>query len=408
MGPNRYVSDNCGPNDDPAGPTPLPGSQFYTWDQALDFTVGGHQLPTMAAFFRRLPWHTLAPDAGAIAWGAGAPSGSDSQRPFQKADPARDFIVAYLPQANGDPHSSCRGGAVRPYNATVALNGAATGHRAAWFNPRTAEYTPLATFVPPGTAELAVPADRPGGDLSGDWVLLVEPAANASSPWPFPAAAAGAAAAAGVAPVSEQQQHQQQQHKKKPGALPPPPPPGTSWVSHVDVGASRVRADDSVVGCFFVATQAMAVTHLCRLPAPASVNVEKLAIFDNATGAVVAAAATDALAPQFQDASGFICAAVTAAAAAATTTSSSSTTTTTAAAAATPAELVAGTVYMLALLADGCDGYYDDVDTRVDVVGGDAADVTSAYAAPPHTMPGGGGAGHCYGPLNFYFSPIDF
>jgi len=39
----------------------------------------------------------------------------------------------------------------------------------------------------------------------------------------------------------------------------------------------------------------------------------------------------------------------------------------------------------------------------IDVVGGAAAAVESVYGAPPGSKPGGGGAGHCYGPLNLYF-----
>jgi hypothetical protein len=34
-----YVNGNCGPND-PPGPTPH-DSGYYTWDQCLDFPVGG-------------------------------------------------------------------------------------------------------------------------------------------------------------------------------------------------------------------------------------------------------------------------------------------------------------------------------------------------------------------------------
>jgi hypothetical protein len=66
--------------------------------------------------------------------------------------------------------------------------------------------------------------------------------------------------------------------------------------------------------------------------------------------------------------------------------------------------LAAGKGYVLSMDADGCDNWYDDAQTTVTVVGGAAADVVSVYGTPPHTSPGGGGSGHCYGPLNFYFT----
>ncbi len=247
----------------------------------------------------------------------------------------------------------------------------------------------LADFVPPGTAELAVPADRPGGDLSGDWVLLVEPVSS-SLTWP-PASSSPMWPAVHSSSVQTRTTTTAANRKKHAPPPPPPPPPGTSWVSSVDVSASRVRSDASVVGCSFVATQNMTVTHLCRLLAPESGNVEQVAVYDSDTGAVVAAAATDALAPAFQDANGFICAAAVAVAtttaaaraaaevAAAPVAAAASTTAMPATATTAAAQLVAGKTYVISLLADSCDLYYDDSQTRVEVVGGDAAKVTSVY-----------------------------
>lgn len=70
---------------------------------------------------------------------------------------------------------------------------------------------------------------------------------------------------------------------------------------------------------------------------------------------------------------------------------------------AAPGVLEPRSSYVLLAANAGCDSYHDDVGTTVSVVGGAAAGVKSVYGAPPHVIPGGGGAGHCYGPLNFYF-----
>jgi hypothetical protein len=150
-------------------------SSYYTWDQTLSFPVGGHQLPAMASLFRSLPWHTLAPSATAISWAPPAPNGT--QRPYQKADPAGDYILAYLPQANGDPHSAegppgtppvgCRplpgpsggggggGTGVGQYGGTVRAINAQAAHTASWFNPRTGAKTLIAA-LPKGRATWAV------------------------------------------------------------------------------------------------------------------------------------------------------------------------------------------------------------------------------------------------------------
>lgn len=349
-----YVNGNCGPNGQPG---------YYTWDQALGFAVGGFQLPAMAAFWRRLPWHTFAPDGSAVVWDDG---GWDrrTQRPYQKADPRGDYVVAYLPQLRGDPHAGpagpCRpagrNGSTAAYGGLVVGLNAAGAHRAIWFNPRTAVYT-AAGAVPAGTS-WRVPVERPGplAEAVLDWVLLIEPAAAAPPPGlapPLPTAVGLAA-----------------------------PPSGTSWVTSVAAGG-RVRTGPVENGCTFRCTEPMNVTHLCRLPPPGSRNVQRVQLL-TPTGAVVAWAAVDALNPASVDRHGFVCAAVDPTAAG-------------------PATLVTGQSYVLAATTFGCDGWHDDEGTTVTVVGGDAAEVKSVYGAPPSLMPGGGGAGHTYGPLNFYF-----
>ena len=46
---------------------------------------------------------------------------------------------------------------------------------------------------------------------------------------------------------------------------------------------------------------------------------------------------------------------------------------------------------------------YDDTGCTIQVDGGAGAGVKSVYGTPPKVKIGGGGADHCYGPLNFYF-----
>lgn len=116
----------------------------------------------MATFFRALPWHTLDPDGAAITWDAKAPNGT--QRPYQKANADRSVILAYLPQANGDPHAAegppgtppvgcrpplhppqqnstcvgCYGGVIHLGAAAgTAVSGAARD--VSWFNPVSAQ-----------------------------------------------------------------------------------------------------------------------------------------------------------------------------------------------------------------------------------------------------------------------------
>ena len=50
-----------------------------------------------------------------------------------------------------------------------------------------------------------------------------------------------------------------------------------------------------------------------------------------------------------------------------------------------------------------CDAWHDDVGTAIEVIGGVGAQVKSFFGHPPKVQVGGGGAGHCYGPLNFHF-----
>jgi len=109
--------------------------------------------------------------------------------------------------------------------------------------------------------------------------------------------------------------------------------------------------------------------------------VATVAIVDKASGAVMASGTVDASAPASHDPLGFDCAP-----------------------AASLSALIPGSSYVL-YVETACDGFYDDVGTVLNVTGGASAAVTSVYADPASKtgwLPGGGGPGHCYGPLNFY------
>ena len=99
------------------------------------------------------------------------------------------------------------------------------------------------------------------------------------------------------------------------------------------------------------------------------------------TGSLVTSAKVDARNTTVSDSLGFICARTN-----------------------QKSSLTNGTTYVLTMQTFGCDGWYDDTGTKISVMGGVAADVTSVYGTPPAILPGGGGKDHCYGPLNFYFS----
>ena len=190
-----------------------------------------------------------------------------------------------------------------------------------------------------------VPASRPGGGHEAwrDWVLLIEPTATSDS--------------------------SDAQALSSDGA-------DVSWVTSVSA-KGKMRPAPVENGCSFVATKPMTVTQLCRLPNPGNNNIEEVAII-SLNGSTIVSAHVDAL-DKTHDQHGFVCTAV-----------------------ATHSVLAQGQTYFLALTAK-CDAWRDDTGTTIEVVGGAAADVSSFYGTPPNVHPGGGGAGHCYGPLSFHF-----
>jgi hypothetical protein len=157
---------------------------------------------------------------------------------------------------------------------------------------------------------------------------------------------------------------------------------GTSWVSSVSIAPkARVRNDAGEVGCSFTATETVSVLSLCRLPTPGSDNVFPVMVV-HTNGTTVAKAGVDARSKP--DKNGYVCNAVD---------GDSGT-----------AMLVKGEAYALVEDSTSCDSHYDDTGAKLQVVGGSAANVRSIYGSPPHVTPGGGGADHCYGPLNFYYT----
>lgn len=227
------------------------------------------------------------------------------------------------------------------YSGVATIN-AGEAHTASWFNPRSGAKTLIAA-LPKGMAKWAVPATRPGGDKEAwrDWVLLIEPASDVVD------------SAVGGADIS--------------------------WVTSVSAKGRMRPAPSGGVGCSFVAPQAMTVTQLCRLAGSGNNNIETVAIFSAANGTVVVSAGVDAQDKQ-HDEHGFVCTAIE-----------------------DSAVLAHGQEYYLTLNTK-CDTYHDDTGTTIEVVGGAAAQVKSIYGAPLHVKSGGGGANHCYGPLNFHFS----
>eukprot|EP00041_Stephanoeca_diplocostata_P015512 m.296443 g.296443 ORF g.296443 m.296443 type:complete len:846 (+) comp20062_c0_seq2:121-2658(+) len=390
-----YINGNCGPNG-------VPG--YFTWDQALTgFEVGGSQMSYMAAFFQRLPWHTLVPDAEAISWhspapGANTSTSSEPQGPFQKASPSRDYIVAYLPQivaAGPRPSGQCRPRPPAPgtaaYGATIHLAptdaGAASSasHRVSWFNPRTGTYAVIAAALPAGTASFDVNASRPNGDVTADWVLLVEPASAPRVP---------TTQRHTPQPPPWEHRHTSREHRHtswEPNAV-------QSWVMAVS-SRGRVRQIPSTVGCAFTtpkgSTAVLAVTALCRFAVPGSQNIEHVELWDRDAKKRVLSAPVDML-HAVPDARGFICVNVSA---------TQPTLQMGVAHAAAGLILQSNTTYVLAAANDGCDPWYDDAGTVLAT--NRNTSITNVYSVYGDGItgwtPGAGGTNHCYGPVNFLF-----
>ncbi|THF80754.1 apiosidase-like domain-containing protein [Cohnella fermenti] len=124
----------------------------------------GEQMRYLRDFFTSLPWWTLAPDAEAIEWD-GAPALTSAAAPYQLSDPAGDLVVAYLPSNGGT------------YSGTAKQLNPAWIYKAEWYNPRTGQYSTIASgFAPDNDGEWAIPS-KP--TASEDWALLIRSISNA-------------------------------------------------------------------------------------------------------------------------------------------------------------------------------------------------------------------------------------
>jgi hypothetical protein len=126
------------------------------WREILELP-GANSLKHLRALFESRPWWRLVPDVqNAVAVeGRGAFATNDYAVTARADD--RSFALSYLPTKR---------------RITIDL-GQLAGERvrAAWFNPRTGETTPIGTFSDRNRHPFEPPAD-------GDWVLVVEDAAK--------------------------------------------------------------------------------------------------------------------------------------------------------------------------------------------------------------------------------------
>lgn len=372
--PDRnYSNGNCG------GTGSSPG--FYTWDEALDFPVGGKQMGYMASFFRRLPWFRLEPDATAIVWNV-TQSGTklqESQLPAQKScckdGEGLDTIVAYLPQSQShtSPAAQCRHGSARMYAGVVGGISPHWSHKASWFNPRTGKYTGITTIAQ-GVTTWEVPATRPDvpGAADQDWVFLLEP--NYTS---------GNSTVGSIEAQNEVRSSANEVHGSV--ALARSNAQGTSWVTSTQA-IGTIRKSASTNGCSFVTTSSssLKIVSLCRFKIKGDINLDPIALYEVAAGAkglgtLVANVTVDSRSAK-SDVLGFVCAALP-----------------------LVVSLKPSTRYVLASQNTGCDSFLDDMESTITTAGGAPAQVGSVYQGGAVWMPGGGGTGHCYGPMNFYY-----
>lgn len=121
------------------------------WFEAIDF-AGGEHMRHVAAFFKAIPWQTLEPAPDAIQW-VNAPL-TPTARPLIKAVPDGSLTVAYLPRCH-----VAYSGHVRGLEEGVA-------YRAAWFNPRSGEYSRIEMLA----RGWVTPVQPDAGE---DWILSI-------------------------------------------------------------------------------------------------------------------------------------------------------------------------------------------------------------------------------------------
>lgn len=131
------------------------------WQSHLD-TPGALDMKRLNAFVRSIEWYRLVPSGLAgmrelVTEGVG--DLGDSNYIASAATPDGTLLVAYVPPANEAPF-------------TIDMEALSGSARARWFNPTTAEYTPIGTFANVGTQVFDVPGDNGSG--WDDWVLVID------------------------------------------------------------------------------------------------------------------------------------------------------------------------------------------------------------------------------------------
>ena len=133
------------------------------WRSHLN-TQGAQDMARLNAFIRSIAWFNLVPSGlggmgTLVTAGNSSPSASDYVA--AAATPDGTLLVAYVPPG----HS----GAI-----TIDMTVMSGSTRARWFNPTSAQYTPIGTFAHTGRISFTPPGNGDNGTGFTDWVLLLE------------------------------------------------------------------------------------------------------------------------------------------------------------------------------------------------------------------------------------------
>ncbi|MBX9627806.1 MAG: DUF4038 domain-containing protein [Gemmataceae bacterium] len=130
-----------------------------TWQQALDLP-GSRDVARVGAFFRRLPWHRLVPDAEDKLVAAGGGDGATKATAAHTGD--RKLAVVYVPSTGKEPRE-----------LSLNLAGFPGPVTARWFNPaKDANGTPLGPLPNKDGQPVRTPGDN--GTGANDWALVLE------------------------------------------------------------------------------------------------------------------------------------------------------------------------------------------------------------------------------------------
>eukprot|EP00039_Didymoeca_costata_P032356 m.37506 g.37506 ORF g.37506 m.37506 type:complete len:741 (+) comp9320_c0_seq4:164-2386(+) len=265
----------------------------------------------------------------------------DTQFPVQKATLNRSTIVAYLPQYSANP-ATCA--CVEGNQTTGVVQGlqSSSKYSAMWFNPRTGESQTISNFITPEANGTWQLPPKPSEAL--DYVFLMQEVGRGPMFQPI---------------VSH-------------------PKDVLSWIKTVDV-KGRSRQVSSQVGCKLRSTGDFITVHsLGRWFLHGNCNLQTLVLEEAVSGKVLASVQVEMKASAVgQD--GFVQIPLKA-----------------------PVSLSPGMDYVLSSVETGCDAWLDDTATTLTTTGD--INCSSVYGGKGAWSPGGGGSGHCYGPLNIYYS----